>query len=325
MNLNGTDVKKRVLGRTGFEISEIGLGAWVIGGNSYGKVEEKDAAQCIETYLEKGGNFIDTARGYASSEEIIGRELIRVGMTDNVFIASKTPNSSKKESIPKIREDLETSLRLLKRDYLDLYYLHNPADDYDNMNYVLEEFMRLKDEGKIRAIGASIKGPDVSSDTIKLCRQYIGTGMIDAIQVIYSIFRNETGEVFEEANANGVGIVARTVLENGFLTGKYSPGHTFSEGDHRLRWSKEKLNAILEEVAKLKEYLVKSPYESLTQASIAFSLESKYVSSAIVGAKNASQVNNNLSVLGLPSIPSDTVKTLLDTYRAHTDLFNIGS
>ncbi len=317
------NIKKRILGRTGFEISEIGLGAWAIGGGSYGDVAEKDAIECIEAYVSAGGNFIDTARGYGSSEEILGKELSNLGMTDKIFIASKTPNTSKIESIPKIREDLETSLRLLKRDYIDLYYLHQPPDDYNTMNFVLEEFSKLKDEGKIRAIGASIKGPDVTQKTIDLCRQYIKTGMVDAIQVIYSIFRNVIGEVFEEAAANGVGIVARTTLENGFLTGKYLPGHVFGSDDHRKRWPEEKLNSILEEVTKLNG-IVESPYETLSQTAIAFSLTPKEVSCVIVGAKNATQVRSNISVEDLPALPHDVIINLIDAYKKHTDLFNLG-
>jgi aryl-alcohol dehydrogenase-like predicted oxidoreductase len=316
------NIKKRVLGRTGFEISEIGLGAWAIGGGSYGKVEEKDAVECIEAYLSAGGNFIDTARGYSLSEEILGKELSRLDMTNKIFIASKTLNTSSVEVIPKIRTDLETSLRLLKRDYIDLYYLHNPAEDYDTMNFVLEEFAKLKDEGKIRAIGASIKGPDVTNKTLELCRQYIKTGMVDAFQVIYSIFRNVIRNVFEEANTNGVGIVARTTLENGFLAGKYLPGHVFGSDDHRRRWPEEKLNFILEEVSKLKNNIVQSPYESLAQVAIAFSLEPKEVSCVIVGAKNAKQVNGNISVEDLPTLSSDIVKNIIETYGTRFDLFN---
>jgi aryl-alcohol dehydrogenase-like predicted oxidoreductase len=210
------------------------------------------------------------------------------------------------------------------KDYVDLYYLHNPPDDPDVMHRVLEEFLKLKEEGKIRAIGASIKGPDVTTQTVALCRQYIETGHVDAIQLIYSIFRQKTAEVFKQAYHSGVGIVARTVLENGFLTGKYKPGDSFSDNDHRRRWGNAKIYKILEASHHVQSIAIQSPYETITQTAIAFSLASKYVTTAIVGAKTEDQVIKNVALAKLPPLDKSIISRLQHEYDGKTEMFNIG-
>ena len=314
--------KKRTLGRTGFEISEIGFGAWAIGGSAYGEVEEKKAKEAVKTYLEAGGNFIDTAEVYGESEKILGKVLEETEMTEEIFIASKSHNCESRENITRIREDLENALQSLNRDYIDLYYLHNPPSDTELRERVLEEFEKFKKEGKIRAIGASIKGADVTDKTVELCNQYIDTGKVDVIQLVYSIFRQKNAEIFDKAQDNNIGLVARTALESGFLTGKYKPGHEFK--DHRGRWQGEKLENILKEVEKLKEEVVKPPYESLSQVAIRFSLRPEEISTVIVGAKSKSQTEENISVSHLPPLDEQMISNLKDKYRGKTELFNTG-
>ena len=133
------------------------------------KVSEKDAHATIRAYLEQAGNFVDTARGYTDSERLLGDYFQRNGGREDVFIASKTWQLKAEDA----RRDLDTTLRLLQSDYVDLYYLHAPPDDPDEMNRVLDICEGFKAEGKIRAIGASVKGPDVTQRTVDLCRQYV--------------------------------------------------------------------------------------------------------------------------------------------------------
>ena len=201
------EIKKRPLGRTGFEVSELGLGTWPLGGTSYDAVGEDDAIACIETYLDAGGNFIDTAsnKAYGLAQFFIGKVLAKRKDRKNLFIASKTPNSASLDTLPNIQVDLEESLRVMGIDYLDLYYLHWPPSEADVMNRILDEYERFKAEGKIRAIGASIKGPSVTQETLDLCRQYIDTGRVDVIQVVYSMFRQMNKEIFDYAVGKGVG------------------------------------------------------------------------------------------------------------------------
>ncbi len=306
-------IPTRTLGRTGFEISEIGFGAWAVGGKHYGTVD--DPQETIRTYLDSGGNFIDTARAYAESEQWVG-EVIR-GRRDAVYVASKT----KATTAPEVTADLESSLRQLQTDYIDLYYLHIPPETTAEIEAALDALDAHKHSGKIRAIGASIKGPDVTDDTIALCRTYIATGRVDALQVIYSLFRQRMQAVFDEAAAAGVGIVARTVLESGFLTGKYPPGHVFAASDHRSRWGEARLARIFERVADVEQIAGASGYPSTAALAIAFALGHPQVSTAIIGAKTPEQTQANIQ----PRAMSVALHTRLQQQFGNaTAMFNTG-
>jgi len=151
------------------KVSKIGFGAWAMGTGAYGDVSETDAYASLQTYVNEGGNFIDTARSYGKSEGLIGNFLKQKNLRSKIVIASKTAKLD--EAV--IREEIETSLRELQTDYIDLYYLHNPPDEACVIDQVLTVFDALKKEGKIKAIGASVKGPDVNQKTVDLCRTYI--------------------------------------------------------------------------------------------------------------------------------------------------------
>ena len=320
-----SEIKKRPLGRTGFEVSELGLGTWPLGGTSYDAVGEDDAIACIETYLDAGGNFIDTAsnKAYGLAQFFIGKVLAKRKDRKNLFIASKTPNSASLDTLPNIQVDLEESLRVMGIDYLDLYYLHWPPSEADVMNRILDEYERFKAEGKIRAIGASIKGPSVTQETLDLCRQYIDTGRVDVIQVVYSMFRQMNKEIFDYAVGKGVGIVARTALESGILTGKYRPGHRFTKG-HRANYSEQVQEAMLKAVEYVENLALKPPYEKAAHVAIKFSLEPQEISSLLLGARNAKQVEELLHTVSLPDLAQGIVEKLKADYGQATLQFNPG-
>ena len=307
-----------LLGRTNFQLTELGFGGWPIGSYHYGDVSEKEARACIVTYLHYGGNFIDTARLYNNSEEIIGHVLHHRGDRKSVYIASK---SAEVDSF-KLREHLEESLRMLQSDYIDLYYMHDPPEDLNDMDCLLTLFEQFKKEGKIRAIGASIKGCDVTQRTIDLCRQYIRSDRIDVIQLIYSIFRQKTAKVFKEAQEYGVGIVGRTVLENGFLTGKYVPGDVFTGNDHRQRWESKRLKNILISVQDLKSFAIQPPFKTLAEVAIRFSLDTPGITCSIIGSKHYKQTRDNMNVTSLPSLPRELKDRFVNLYSNKSEEFN---
>jgi len=319
MPTSAKNLEKRDLGRTGLQITRLGFGAWAIGSRGYGKVERGDAEAALEAYINAGGNFIDTARGYGDSEKIIGDFLqARPGLREKLVIASKLGMHDPQE----LREGLQTSLENLQVDTIDLMYLHSPPDDESTMNAVLDVFEEFQARGKIRAIGASVKGPNVTRHTVQLCRQYINTGRVDALQVIFSVFRQKNLEMFEEAENAGVAVVGRTALESGFLTGKYTPGHSFKEGDHRRRWSQEKLNTILQEVERLGNEHAKAPYRSLTHFVLRYVLEEPRLTSMLVGGKNARQVEEQMSALHSPAVADEQFQALREHYRGFEQLLN---
>ena len=191
------------------------------------------------------------------------------------------------------------------------------------MNRVLDEYERFKAEGKIRAVGASIRGPSVTQETLDLCRQYIDTGRVDVIQVVYSIFRQMNNEIFDYAAGKGVGIVVRTALESGILTGKYRPGHRFTKG-HRANYPEQVQEAMLKAVEDVENLALKPPYEKAAHVAIKFSLEPQEISSLLLGARNAKQVEELLQAVSLPDLGQGIVEKLKADYGQATLQFNPG-
>jgi aryl-alcohol dehydrogenase-like predicted oxidoreductase len=314
-------LNKRKLGKTGFQVTEISLGAWQIGGLRYGRVSEVDAHGTIHAYIQEGGNFIDTARGYNESERILGEYFQQNGGRERVFIASK----SSANDLARLTKELETSLQLLQTDYLDLYYLHSPPDDPDEMNRALDIYDRFKTQGKIKSIGASIKGPNVTQKTVDLCHRYIQSGRVDALMIIYSIFRQKNDEILDEAQAQNVGIIPRTVLESGFLSGKYAPSFAFTGKDHRVRWSGERLAKILGQTQDLAAWAVQRPYQSIAQVALRFVLDQEGVSSVVVGARTAAQISEIIGVTELPPLDSMLRERLVAEFAGKDENFNTGT
>lgn len=316
-------IKKRRLGNTDIEISKLGFGAWAMGGLNYGKVDKNESIEAVKAYIDAGGNHIDTARMYGESEEILGKIFKDKAISDQIILASKTYFGEKMDQIPLIERDLETSLKKLNRDYLDIYYLHIPPDDEETMHAALDELQRLKKRGFIRTVGASIKAANVSTHTVDLSRQYIASGKVDVLMLVYSIFRQMNEEIFSESYDAGIGIVARTALESGFLTGKFLPGHRFRENDHRARWGEKRLDRIFTEVNELQKILVEPPYETLGQVALKFAISDPRISSLIVGAVNKDMVYSNINPIWMPPL-SHEVLSEIKRFKDKTELYNLG-
>src|SRR5207249_9854294 len=206
-------MKTRILGRTGLKVSEIGFGAWAIGGNahgnSYGPTDDAESIAAVRRAVELGVNFIDTADvyGWGHSEEILGEAL--EGHREDVRIATKVGGDFYHGGVRMnfdagyIAFALERSLQRLRTDHVDLYQLHNPplAMMADPATY--EVLDQLQAENKVRHYGVSVHEPLEAVMAIQ-------TGKAAAIQLPFSFFRQEwIGEVFQLAARYKVGIVAR--------------------------------------------------------------------------------------------------------------------
>lgn len=323
------EIKKRALGNTGIEISELGFGAWPLAGlgrgSAYGAITEDEAFALLNTYVEAGGNYIDTARSYNNSELAVGQYLKKQGNRDKLIISTKTLGGSTADNLDDIDSHIETSLTNLGTDYIDLYFLHWPPEEPEVMEIALGKLERFKEQGKIRAIGASIKGPNVTQMSVDLCQAYMDTGKVEALMVVYSILRQANLPVIEDAKSRGIGIIVRTVLESGLLTGAYSVGHTFPETDHRSRYDRTKLDYVLKANDELNGFAVQAPYTSLAQAAFRFSLTASGLSSIIMGVQNTNEIKLNLDTLALPPLSDEVVSEIKERYGKLTDMANFDS
>jgi len=308
------------------EVSEFGLGTWPLSvpgkGLNYGGVEEAKAIEVLCKYVDVGGNFIDAARMYNGVEKIIGKYLKASGGRNQLIITSKTPAGQFEEDLPDMESHLDETLKDMGTDYVDVYFLHQPPEEPSLIERAIEKMLAFKKAGKIRSIGASIKGPNVTAETQAMCDYYIATGNIDVIQVVYNILRQRNLSAIERAQQNNVGVVVRTVLESGFLAGAYAPGHVFEDGDHRSRYDREKLDTALRTSHEINDFAVRPPYQNLAQVALQFVMRVPGISCIIMGAQNPEEIQMNVSALDLPPLPSDLISDLRGRYGNLTEQVN---
>ena len=222
-------MNRRPFGRTGAVVGEVGLGCWQLGGD-WGTVEEETAFRILETAVEMGVNFWDTANVYGGgrSETLIGRFL--KAHPANVFVATKLgrgaiyPNGYTRAAV---RQATEESLRRLGVDALDLTQLHCIPMAALKQGDVFDWLRELKQEGKIRNWGASVESMDEA--LVRLAQEGLAS-----LQIIFNIFRQKPIQaLFPQAQANGVAIIVRLPLASGLLSGKFTAGTRFAASDHR--------------------------------------------------------------------------------------------
>lgn len=286
-------MKFRTLGQTPLKVSEIGFGAWAIGGNSYGPTDDRISIQALKKAIDLGVNFFDTADIYGNghSEELIGRTF--QGIRKEVIIATKGgwnfyhAKRKKDMSGAYLKEALHKSLKRLKTECVDLYQLHNPdlaTLQEGNIFKILETF---KKEGKVRFVGISI-------DEVEEAKAVVLSGKSDTVQLVYNMIEQEMRpEVLPLAKEKGVGVIAREPLACGFLTGKYTKESVFQKGDHRNRWTRKELEEDLAQVEKV-TFMAQRYKRSLSQVALQFVLSREEISVVIPGAKTPEQVEENI-------------------------------
>jgi aryl-alcohol dehydrogenase-like predicted oxidoreductase len=290
----------RQLGRTGIIISEIGFGAWGIGGG-WGNRDDQQAQQALRCALDMGINFFDTALGYGNghSEKLIGEAIS--GKRDKVVIATKIPPKTYRwpalpdqpvtETFPKdwIIECTERSLRNLNVDYIDVQQLHAWTPNYLSQLDWYEGLMQLKEQGKIRAFGVSANDWDPYGPV-----NLVYSGLIDTVQVIYNIFEQRPAEeLLPAALGNNVGIIVRVPFEEGLLTGKMGPDYRFDEDDWRATWlTPQRLEEAYCRVQALKPFL-SDDRPTFADLALKFVLSHPAVSSVIPGMRTTAHVEAN--------------------------------
>ncbi len=309
-------MKSRVLGRTGLRVSEVGFGAWAIGGNahgnSYGPTDDEASIAAVRRAVELGCTFFDTADvyGWGHSEEILGRALEE--RRDDVVIATKVGGDFYHGGVRMNFEPgyiafaLERSLKRLRTDRVDVYQLHNPPAEMMGDPATYETLETLKAEHRIDHYGVSIHEPVEGF----LCLE---AGLPETLQIPFSILRQEwIGEFLEQARKPNVGIIAREPLGNGFLTGKLARDVRFPPGDIRHHWPP----AMVEGRALVADRLsfLETKGRTRAQAALGFVLAHPEVAVAIPGIKTVSQAEEDLGASDSPPLTREELARVQDLY-----------
>lgn len=293
-------MRYRILGKTQIRVSEIGFGAWGIGG-MWGAARDEEAVAALTRAFELGVTFYDTAMVYGDghSEELIARAL--GAHREEIVIASKVPPKTMRwpvrpgdpieETFPAdwIIECTEASLRRLQTDYLDVQQLHAWTPDYVMETDWYDAMEQLRAEGKIRAFGVSVNDWDAYGGL-----GLVKAGLTDTIQVIYNIFEQRPAEkLFPAAQAANVGIIARVPFEEGLLTGALTPDTQFDQDDWRREWlTPQRLQEAARHLEPLSAFL-NEDRPTLARLALKFCLSHPAVSTVIPGMRTVAHVEDN--------------------------------
>lgn len=304
-------MKNRILGKTGFEVSEIGLGTWQVGGKWGQMFDDALADRILDRAAETGITFIDTADVYSGglSEQAVGRALKR--HPGRFRVATKcgrqiSPHLAAGYTPARIRGFVEESLRRLGVETLDLIQLHCPPTEVYYRPELFEVFDRLRDEGKILNLGVSVEKVEEGLKALEY-------PSVATIQVIFNLFRLRPSELlFDQAKKRNVGLIVRVPLASGLLTGKVTAQTDFGPEDHRTfnrdgaafdkgeTFSGVEFSRGLEAVEALKAVFPAEP--GLAAWALRWILMSDAVSTVIPGASRPDQVDANTRAATLPPL-----------------------
>ena len=306
-------------------VSEVGLGTWQIGG-SWGEISEDESLEILQSAVEKGVSFFDTADVYGDgkSESLIGR-FLKEKQPQNVFVATKlgrggSPGWPENFTLEAMRKHTENSLQRLGVESLDLTQLHCVPTDVLRQGEIFENLRTLKREGKIQRFGASVE----SMEEARLCLQQDG---LASLQIIFNIFRQKPIDtLFDEAQSKGVALIARVPLASGLLSGKFKRDTHFDKDDHRnFNRDGEAFNVgetfaglPFEKGVELSDKLKMMVPSGMTMAQMALRWIIDYdaVTTVIPGASSHAQVESNVSVSNLPPLGEKLHKQLRDFYQS---------
>ncbi|NLI59367.1 MAG: aldo/keto reductase [Clostridium sp.] len=318
-------MKYRVLGKTGYKVSEISFGAWAIGG-TWGSVDDSTSMKALEKALEEGINFFDTADVYGDgrSEKLLSK--LSKSTKESFYIATKAgrrlnPHTAEGYTKENIESFIDRSLKNLDVDKIDLLQLHCPPPEvYDNQELFcgMDEIVK---KGKIAYYGVSV-------ETVDEALKAITYPNVSTVQIIYNMFRHKPAEVFfKKAKENNIGIIVRVPLASGLLTGKMTKDTSFEDDDHRKFNRKgeafdrgETFSGVDFELGlKAVEELSKIKPDGYTMAQFALKwiLMEDAVSCTIPGGKTPEQVMQNAASSDMPELSAEqmeAVKNIYDKY-----------
>jgi aryl-alcohol dehydrogenase-like predicted oxidoreductase len=316
----------RKLGKTNFLISEIALGTWQVGGKWGSPFNDKTADELINTAIDNGVNFIDTADVYENglSETAVGR-VVR-SRSERVYVATKcgrhiNPHVSEGYQPKVLQKYVEDSLKRMGLETLDLIQLHCPPNQVFYRPEIFEMFDRLKEQGKILNLGVSVEKVEEALKAIEYSN-------VTTVQIIFNLFRQRPSELFfKEAQKKDIGIIARVPLASGLLTGLFDSKTTFGEQDHRnfnrdgAAFDKgETFSGINYELGLKAVDALKALFPEATNLApfaLQWILSFNEISCIIPGASKESHVLSNLSVYDLPKLTTEKIKAMNAIYEQY--------
>ena len=295
-------MKTRRFGRMGWKVSEIGFGAWAIGG-WWGDQSDDESLAALHRYLDLGGNLVDTAQSYGEgrSERLIGQ--VMKDHNERIYVATKLPPIDRVWSPPSwtpftktfpidyIIRGVETSLKNLRRDCIDVYQLHTWCETWNTADEIFETAEKLKKQGKIRAFGISTteSHPECVIGALK-------SGSVDSLQLIFNLFEQHPREtILPICRELDVATIIRVPYDEGALTGKYNGNETFPEDDFRsIYFRGDNLKATVQRVQKISEWAEQNlPGISLAELALRWVLSHAEVDTVIPGIRNVRQAELN--------------------------------
>ena len=316
----------RRLGKTGFNISAISLGTWQVGGKWGSTFDNKNAEAILNTAIDNGVNFIDTADAYSDgdSEKAIGNFLKK--RKERIYVATKCgrqiqPHINEGYQTKALRKYVEDGLKRLQLETIDLIQLHCPPTQVFYRPEIFELFDKLKQEGKIQHLGVSVEKVEEALKAIEFDN-------VTTVQIIFNMFRQRPAELFfNEAKKKNIGIIVRVPLASGLLTGNYTSQTTFEKDDHRQfnrngeAFDKgETFSGIdyatgLKAVEELKRIFPGNT--NMAATALKWILQFEEVSCIIPGASTPGQVTANINAMESPALSEEQltkIKEVYDTY-----------
>lgn len=321
-------MRTRKIGKSDLDAGILSMGTWAIGGGSWwGDNDDQQSIRAIHQALDLGVNWIDTAPvyGFSHSEEVVGKAI--KGRRNDVIVSTKcglqwydTKGSEYfsrdghkvfKDLSPKaIRRDLEYSLKRLGTDFIDVYYTHwqSTPPAFTPIEETMNELLKMKKEGKIRAIGAS----NVSLDNLK---DYTAFGQLDVIQEKYSMLsRSIESELLPFCEANNITLQTYSPIEQGLLTGKISPDYEVAPGsvrDNKKIWLPENIKRVNQTLNNWQD-LAEKYHTPVGNLVIKWTLMQSDQINVLVGARKPEHVKENLQAAHVDLKPSEIERMTLD-------------
>jgi methylglyoxal reductase len=311
----------------GRSVSRLGYGAWAIAG-AFGAVDRRTAVRSVLTYLELGGNLIDTAREYGESEALLGQAL-REWTGESPVVATKILSHGPRERWGRplavdtvfppgsIRASLEESLRELGREHIELVQLHLYWPTWGVEGYWLDELRELQSGGRIGAIGVSL--PDYRHD---VALELVASGAVNSVQTVVNIFDSRALDCLAPyAAAGNVALLARGVLDESGLAGAVDETTDFAVGDVRRElFTARSRREYVERIDDLRRW-VPGTAPSLAALAIRFVLSQPQVTSAIVSMQTEDLVRQNMALLNEEPLPHEVVERLGARHRWTRNFF----